>query len=80
MVRMMEGWAGSKFLVALLCVGTLLCLPGCATLLHGERQSMAQEDRGGLDWGAFVLNLVFFWPGIFVDMATGTAWNPKSGS
>jgi len=63
-----------KVLCVVLAVLILVSAVGCGTILHG---SVPESRRGHIDWAAFILNFLFFWPGILVDVATGGFWVPK---
>ena len=62
------------FLVLLIAVAILVSVSGCGTLLNG---SVPVEQRGEVDGVALILNLLFFIPGIFIDMLTGGFWERK---
>jgi len=65
-----------KFLcTVLVAVVFVSALAGCGTILHGSVPKYRRTDD--VDWAALILNVLFFWPGIFVDLATGGFWIPK---
>ena len=62
---------------------TILCLASfnCATICHPSRSALSSEERGSLDFGMLVLDILFT-PGygllgIIIDFATGCVWLPN---
>lgn len=73
MELLMQG--GAKVLLVVLAVMVLFSsVVGCGTIING---SIPEGKRGSMNVVAFILNLLFFWPGIFIDLATGAFYYPK---
>jgi hypothetical protein len=64
-------------------VGLLLSLAipaGCGTLLYPQRSGLSSEDRGGIDWDAFMGDLFLTAGlGLVPDFIHGTIWLPRPG-
>ena len=60
----------------------LISLSSCATIMGGpitEHQASAPapgEPPRQIRAGALIANVLLFWPGVFIDLATGAAYKP----
>lgn len=58
-------------------------LSSCATVFggrvsdHQKRKPMPGEPQRQLRVGAFIADLVLFWPGLAIDFATGAIYKPE---
>ncbi|MBC7921599.1 MAG: hypothetical protein H7Z75_10995 [Ferruginibacter sp.] len=67
-------------LLAVVCIAATLS--GCATVFGGPRTSYQTtkpgpgEPKRNLRVGALIADLLLFWPGTFIDLATGAIYTP----
>jgi uncharacterized protein YceK len=73
-VRGVNGWA--KILVVVMILFVLVAVSGCGTLING---SVQKDMRGNVDGVALILNILFFWPGLIIDLITGGFWKVLPG-
>lgn len=68
-----------KVIVYAVLVAVLLMASGCATIFHSDRMNIPATKKGSIDIGMFILDLILFWPGLIIDIATGCLWVPLPG-
>lgn len=70
-------------LFALAALALSSSLSGCATVFggrvseHQKRKPLPGEQQRQLRVGAFIADLVLFWPGLAIDFATGAIYKPQ---
>ena len=68
--------------ITLVLVLAMTVAPGCCSVLHGDRTSRPQSQRGEFDFGCAIVGnfLLGGVVGIIVDLANGAAWKDKRES
>ena len=64
-------------LVAMVAVFVVGIFTGCATIFYPDRVNQPYDQRGPIDVGMLVLDILFFFPlSLIVDLLTGALWIP----
>jgi hypothetical protein len=77
----MRGNMAVKAVVTVIFVAICATSVGCATMFYPSRSTLTSEERGPLDPGMLVLDILFT-PGygvlgLIIDFATGCIWMPN---
>ena len=76
MRRLSEAGTVRTSMLLLLVAVLLVSTAACGTVFGGSK---APHERGSLNWGLLVLDLLLFWPGVIVDFLSGAMWHKKAG-
>jgi hypothetical protein len=73
--------AAAKAAIAAVAIAVCMTSVGCATIFHPSRSALRSDERGPLDPGMLVLDIVFT-PGygvlgLIIDFASGCMWMPN---